>query len=140
MSDEAGVRRPVQAAERAPTPEASNTSSPSQGPTDLFATYQSVTGTPYTAQHYELGSMWDKNSTLKQETEAIESHVRRQVESGKLSNSTKAADKYLKTLEKEAKINSEEDSAFKLTKLVAYIEFLNKVGDAEREMAHWRTT
>lgn len=95
---------------------------------DLLVTYEQESGRPYTAEYYELGDMWNRESSLKGDLQRIEKHIKEQVNNGSLNNSTKAADKYLKTLEKKADIDTVMDSTNKrIEKLSAYIDFLDVI-------------
>lgn len=93
----------------------------------LLATYQDEVGTPYTAQYFEIPSVWSDDS-MRESVQAIENHLRVQVSEKQLANTTKAAEKYLRSLEKKADVDPIMDSPSKrLDRLVAYIEFLDYI-------------
>lgn len=89
----------------------------------LLATYQEDQGNPYVAQYLDVKDVWDKSENLKNEVNTIEDYLRHQVKEGNLDNTTKAADKYLKELEKKAGANPYETITKRITKILAYIEF-----------------
>lgn len=94
---------------------------------ELLSTYQDDMGKPYVAKYLELDTVWDAEPHLRNELATIEGFIREQVKKGNLENSTKAADKYLKDLEKRAETNPYESTTNRISKLLAYIEFRNVV-------------
>ena len=99
-----------------------------EAPTDLLATYEETTGKPYTSEYYELGDMWNRETSLKTDLQRIEQHLREKVSRNELNNSVKSASKYLKELEKKADIDPVIDSTNRrIEKLSAYIDFLDVI-------------
>lgn len=94
---------------------------------ELLATYSEDMGHPYTADYFEVPDMWKREENLKYEVETIEGYLQKQVSEGKLNNSTKAAKDFLKSMEKEAKIQRFDSPANRISKLVAFIEFKNYI-------------
>ncbi len=89
----------------------------------LLATYQDDQGLPYTAKYLDLDGVWDKTDGLTNELKTIEGYLREEVSKGNLDNSTKAAEKYLKELEKKAGTNPYESTTKRISRLLAYIDF-----------------
>lgn len=90
---------------------------------DLLATFQDESGKPYAAEYFDVKDMWNKEAGLKYELETIEGYLKKQVSEGKLANNTKAAADFMKSMEKEAKIQRFDSAVQRITKLVAFIEF-----------------
>lgn len=89
---------------------------------ELMATYEADMGKPYVAKYYGLEEVASEPE-FTQDLKTIEAFVRSRVEKGELDNSTKAADKYLKDMEKKAGLTGYESANKKITTLLAYIEF-----------------
>lgn len=90
---------------------------------DLVATYADEHGKPYVAKSLEVENIWDKEPTMKRELETLEGYIVEQVKQGKLENSTRATDKFIKELYKKADVNPHEGYQKKIDKLLAYIDF-----------------
>lgn len=95
----------------------------------LLVSYQTDQGRPFTATYFDVQNVWDKEPTLKRDLLEIEGYLRSQVESKKLANDTKAADNFIKELERKAGIVRYETPATRIEKLLAYIDF-RKVVDS----------
>ncbi len=89
----------------------------------LLATYQQEIGKPYVATYFELPNMWDKDPSTKNDLNTIEGYLKSKQASGDLENSTKAAAKYLREMEKKAETNPYESTTNRINKLIAYIDF-----------------
>lgn len=128
-------REAVDTSQQADTPKTSekpiaDIGSPVQTHIDsLLATYSDDMGKPYTAQYLGLDGVWDKDATLTNEINTIEGFLKQQISKGKLDNSVKAGQKYLKELEKKAGTHEYETATKRISKLLAYIDF-RKVVDA----------
>lgn len=96
---------------------------------ELLYTYEDEQKRPYTADYFEVPSVWDKEPALKRDLQEIEGYIRSQVTDGKLDNSTKAADLFLKELERKAGLTRYEAAPQRIQKLLAYIDF-RKVVDS----------
>lgn len=90
---------------------------------DLLATYQDDQGKPYVAKYFDMENLWDAEPTMRYEMESIEGYMKDLISKGKLDNSVKAGDRFLKDLEKSAKISPYESTTNRINKLLAYIEF-----------------
>lgn len=89
---------------------------------DLFVSYEEDQGKPYTADYFELEHMW-KQPELKRDIQEINGYIKTQVESGKVGNSTKAVDQFLKEMERKAGLTRYESTNNRITKILAYIDF-----------------
>lgn len=90
--------------------------------TKLIATYEDATGTPYTAQYYDIANIWkEKKGGFESEVRTIESYIKDMVANDELDNTTDAADKLYTEIEKKAGVTDEPSTATKLIKLAAYI-------------------
>ena len=96
---------------------------------DLLATYQEDQGRPYTADYFELSSIWDKTENLSQELKGIEKYLQELVADGKLDNSTKKAEQYLKDLEEKAGVSPFDTTNKRISRLTAYIQFRRTVDE-----------
>lgn len=136
MSDDSIVRTatpvspPVTASEAtAPTPITEGGSGHDTHIDTLLATYADDQGKPYVANYLEIEDVWKRQPELKLEVETIEGYLRKLVSEGKLDNSTRAAAKYLKEMEKKAGSNPYDSANQRIAKLLAYIDF-KKVVDS----------
>lgn len=107
----------------APTPQPDTPSSVDTKVPELLATYSEDMGNPYSAEYYDVKEVWSEEPNLKSEITEIEDYLKKQVSDGKLDNSTKAADKYLRELEKKAGTNPYESTTKRISKVLAYLEF-----------------
>lgn len=99
--------------------------------TKLVATYEEATGTPYTAQYYDITNIWqEEKGGFKEEVRNIEYYLQQQVAAQKLDNSLEAADKWYSEAEKRAGIAPEESTAIKLIKLAAYVRMQQDIDSA----------
>lgn len=95
---------------------------------DLLATYEDAVGHPYIAEYLDLKSVWKEDKSLQTDLHTIEKHLKDKVSNDELANSTKAAKKYIRELEKKADIDPIMDSEnTRIRKLLAYIEFLDVI-------------
>lgn len=101
---------------------------------ELFATHEEDIGKPYTAEYFEITNVWDKDESLKRDVKEIEGYVRDQVRKGKVDNSTKAANQFLKELERKAGLSRYESSNTRIDKLLAYIDFQQVVNGDKKEL------
>lgn len=90
---------------------------------DLLATYEADQGKPYVADYYEIGGIWDKEPSMARDLKEIEGYIRLQVTKDKLENSTRAAAKYLKQLEREAGLTTYESTPQRIQKMLSFIDF-----------------
>ena len=90
---------------------------------ELLATYSEDQGKPYVAQYLGIENVWDQDATMRNEVETIEGYIKDQISKGKLDNSVKAGDKFIRQMEKDALVNPYESATNKISKLLAYIEF-----------------
>ena len=95
-------------------------------PNDLVATYSDEHGKPYVAKYLGVDSIANEPE-YKRDLGEIEGFIKDRVAKGKLENSTKATDKYLKELEKKAGLTGYENANKRITSLLAYIEFIRKI-------------
>lgn len=96
--------------------------------TKLVATYQEATGTPYTAQYYEISNVWkEKTGGFESEVSTIESYIKDLVVDDQLDNSTEAADKWYKLAEKKAGVTPEDTTTSKLIKLSAWVRMQREI-------------
>lgn len=96
---------------------------------ELLATYQDDMGKPYVAQYLDIENIWDREENLTNEINTIEGYLREQIKKGKLENSTKSGEKFLKELEKKAGTNPYESATKRIQRILAYIEFRNVVDE-----------
>ena len=89
---------------------------------NLFASYEEDQGKPYTAEYFELDHMW-KQPELKRDITEINEYIKEQVSKGKVDNSTKAVDQFLKEMERKAGLTRYESTNNRITKILAYIDF-----------------
>lgn len=90
---------------------------------ELLVSYEEDQGKPYVAQYLELDTMWNKDKGLERDIREIDSYLKDQVSKGKLDNSTKAANQFIKELERSAGLTRYESVNNRISKLLAYIDF-----------------
>jgi hypothetical protein len=93
---------------------------------ELVATYMEDMGKPYVAKYLNIESFADRPEFARDLAE-IEGFIKDRVAKGELDNSTKAADKYLKDLERKAGLTTYESTNQRITKLLAYIDFIRTI-------------
>ena len=103
------------------TPKVSDTHAP-----ELVATYSSDMGKPYVAKYLEIEQFADEPE-FKRDLSEIEGFIKERVEKKQLDNSTRAAEAYLKDLERKAGLSRYESTNKRITRLLAYIDFVRKV-------------
>jgi hypothetical protein len=96
---------------------------------DLLVSYEEDQGKPYTAKYFDVENMWNKEPTLKRDIKEIDGYLKELVAKGKLDNSTKAADLYIKELERKAGLSRYESSTNRISKILAYIDFKRFVSE-----------
>lgn len=86
-----------------------------------------VTGTPYTAEFYEVTSIWDKpEMRMKQEVYAIDSYYKEKVERGVIEDGKKNYEKFIRGLEKAIGVSDLTPKGTRISKLFEYIKFMRK--------------
>jgi hypothetical protein len=95
----------------------------------LFATYEDASGRPYAADYFEAPNVWNEDVGLARDLREIEGYVREQVRAGKVEDSTKAADQFLKEMERKAGLSRYEGVNQRITKILAYIDFRRTVDE-----------
>jgi hypothetical protein len=78
---------------------------------------------PYMADYFEISDVWDKEPTLARDLKEIEGYIRERVGNKKVDNSTKAANQYIKELERKAGLSRYESTPQRIQKVLAYIDF-----------------
>lgn len=112
------------------TPEAPTGGDPHVGTTtedNLFYTYEGEHMRPFTADYFEVPTMWDQDTGLARDLREIEGYVREQVHNGKVENTTKAAREFIKELERKAEITRYESTPTRIQKLIGYLDFRRTV-------------
>lgn len=90
---------------------------------DLMYTYEGDQGHPYTAEYFEVKEVWNKTPEMERDIKEIEGYVREQVSKGSVDNSLKAAEKFLREMERSAGLTRYESTNNRISKLIAYIDF-----------------
>lgn len=120
------------AKESTPPPKGNPAGTATVRETDLFATYEQDQKKPYAAKYYGVENTWDKEPTLARDLKEIEGYVREQVTNKKVANETKAAEKFMRELERKAGLSTYENPNQRITKLLAYIDFKRVVDGTKR--------
>lgn len=124
---ETTFRTPVQPTESVtPDADTSNSVISTESTNDLVATYMDEHGKPYVAKCLGIENLANEPE-YKRDLGELEGFIKDRVVKGKLENSTKATDKYLKELEKKAGLTGYENANKKISSLLAYIEFIRKI-------------
>lgn len=101
----------------------------------LVATYEDSVGHPYVAQYYEITNIWkEPKGGFESEVRTIESYIKDMVSDDRMDNSTEAADKWLRDLERKADVDKTESTATKLIRMAAYIRMQRDIESAMK----WR--
>lgn len=132
MSDTSSstFRSAVSSEASAPSPQATDDGSkPVSAVGGSFLSYEKATGKPYSAAHFGLSDLWGRGaeSAFKTEIPAIDAYIREKVTSGAIADDLTSVKKYIKTLEKDARLDSYEGGERKIAKLYAYINFLRTI-------------
>lgn len=118
--------KPVEPKEVGEPIEESKAHSTTQGdePSGMLSAYEYESGQPYSAEYFGLQELNNSEpETFNDELRAIDKFLSELVQSKKLENSTDAAEKYLKKLEKEAGIDPFENTTRRVVKLVSYLNY-----------------
>jgi hypothetical protein len=97
-----------------------------------YLDYRSEHKKPFCADFFELGEFGD-NSVYDDDIGEIENYLKKNVESGKMSNSTTAAKDKLKQMEKMVGYDKTERTVVKMAKLAAYVKFLQATDEIESQ-------
>lgn len=90
---------------------------------ELLVSYEEDQGKPYVAKYLAVDDVWSKEPSLKRDVQEIQGYLNEQVKNGKLDNSTKAADIFIKELERKAGLTRYESTPNRIAKILAYIDF-----------------
>jgi hypothetical protein len=90
---------------------------------ELLVSYEEDQGKPYVAKYFDVGDTWNKEKGLERDIKEIDGFLKEQVSKGNLDNSTKAADQFIKELERKAGLSRYESVNNRISKLLAYIDF-----------------
>jgi hypothetical protein len=123
-------------AAKAPEPKDSTTSTMITEDT-LIYTYEQENGHPYTAKHYGISDVYD-SELFGKEVGTVEAYLKALVEDKQLDNSTEAAKKLLKKLEKQAGIDPTEPTNARIEKLAAFVRFKDEVRQHDKEKRKWQ--
>lgn len=96
---------------------------------DLLVSYEVDQGKPYVAKYMGVESVWNKEPALERDIREIDGYLKELVEKGKLDNTTKAADQYIKELERKAGLSRYESPTNRISKILAYIDFKRFVNE-----------
>lgn len=117
-------------AEATPAPQAAGNSSAQTkvvSVPDLFVSYEEDQGKPYTAKYFDVENVWKREASLERDIREIDGYVQEQVKKGTVENSTRAAEAFMKELERHAGLTRYESANARITKLLAYIDFKRTV-------------
>lgn len=109
-----------------PDADTSNSAISTESKNELVATYMDEKGKPYVAKYMNIENLANEPE-YKRDLGELEGFIKDRVVKGKLENSTKATDKYLKELEKKAGLTGYENANKKISSLLAYINFVRVV-------------
>jgi hypothetical protein len=109
-----------------PDVDTSNSAISTESKNDLVATYMDEKGKPYVAKYLQVENLANEPE-YKRDLGEIEGFIKDRVTKGKLENSTRATDKYLKEIEKKAGLTGYENANKKISSLLAYIDFIRKI-------------
>lgn len=90
---------------------------------DLLVSYEEDQGKPYVAKYFDLETMWAREPSLKRDIQEIEGYLKEEVSKGNLDNSTRAAGKFIKEMERKAGLTTYESTPNRISKILAYIDF-----------------
>lgn len=93
-----------------------------------FTDYENIKGHPFLVDHFQLGDSWkDKMGGFEKEVNTVNNYLENLIDSGKLKNNIGAVKTELKRIYKMADIKDTERSTMQIEKLIAFIEYQNKL-------------
>lgn len=88
-----------------------------------FSQHQAVLGIPFTASYLSMDKVYkDADMATKQNVQAIEMFLERQIKSGKYIDSAKAVGKIIRDIETKLKLKEYHDPFYKANRIAQYIE------------------
>lgn len=90
-----------------------------------YTSYRSEKVRPYTADHYELGDLWDDpRGGFEEEVNLIEEYLQQKVAKRELDDSLPAIKNEIKSIEKMNNVDKETRKSIRLGVLASYIRFM----------------
>lgn len=135
------VFRSAPPVESRPTPTESKSdatgSVQSDSDTTTYSTYSSDQGHPYTAKYYGIENIYDEGDLFSDEIKTVEGYFKSKIESGALADTTQAIRDQIKGIEKVAGIGKNEPTTMRISKLVAYVKFLQETDHLVKDQRKW---
>ena len=94
-------------------------------------------GVPYMVDYLGIRDTYKQDPEAYSEINSISEYLNELVTTGQLDNSTSAVKEKLKQLEKLSGVDKTERVNMRLTRLVEYANFENKVNEAKRSSSKW---
>ena len=89
-------------------------------------------GKPYTVSHYELSDTWDDpDGGFTDEIGVMEKYLQQMIRKGELADTTSAAKRELKRIEKLTNMQHEDRKVVKLATIAAYMKFIMESDQAK---------
>ena len=92
-----------------------------------YTDYQTENGRPYTADHYDLGELWDEGRAFNQEVGIIEDYIESKIRSGEWANNRRSVKTELAKIEKLTNMKDETRPVVKIGTVSEYIKIMNEV-------------
>lgn len=121
-----------------PLPEAKNPDKViSAEPETPIALYQELKGKPYSADYFEMGSLWNDHPSWGEDLSAIDSYYRSKVASGEFQDSK---DSYLALIKEAEKATNTKNAStnLKVAKIAEFVRFMEKMDKIETERSKWQ--
>ena len=99
--------------------------------------YQAENGRPYTADHYDLGELWNEGRAFNEEVGVIEEYIESKIRSGEWANDRKAVKRELAKIEKLTNMKDETRQAVKIGVVSEHIKFMNEVDGIKSNSAKY---
>lgn len=103
-----------------------------------FTQYKGEQGHPYTAKYYGIENIYDEGDLFSDEISTVERYFRSKIESGALADTTQAIRDQIKSIEKVANIGKNEPTTMRISKLVAYVKFLQETDHLVKDQRKWQ--
>lgn len=91
-----------------------------------YTSYESEKGNPYTVDHFKLGEFWSEDNVFTKDIDSLEGYINKKIEKGEWANNKDVVKKELQKMEKLIDVKDEVRPVVKISKMVAYIDFLKE--------------
>ena len=100
---------------------------------ELYATYELDHNAPYIAELFGIESVWNDNSlTYKKEVQAIDAHLKIEIQNKELENTTNAVKEYVEKMERLAGVSKTAPVEIKMKALASFAAHMARLNSIQR--------